>query len=489
MAHYALYVDEGMAYPVGGAPFRPSTAFPEYPFPPDSCGGNNPVYEGVRELFRVAGLDAGNYGTAKWNPLGEYVLPGERVLVKPNLVMHENPTGNGTDCLYTHPSVIAAVIDYVVIALHGGGHITLADAPMQSCDWGVLVDTSGIGNLVEWYRGQGIDIELKDLRGLKSTPKAGGLTQEIVEGSGGKVVDLSDSSSFNGLSQERIDSLRITNYDPRELARHHTSGKHEYFVSDELLRADVVVNLPKAKTHRKAGVTGALKNMVGVNVRKEYLPHHSNGSVAEGRDEYEKKSISRRFASLMLDRKNESMAMGGLLPLRWACVLTARLASVLGKRMHGDPYSEGSWWGNDTIWRTVVDLNKIVAHADKCGALRKERQRKMIVVCDMVTIGQGEAPLLPEPGEWHMLAFADDPASHDCAMARLMGTDESLIPTVHNALSYNGPYAFSSDGAAEAVCSSNDPRFNGLLVSELNEDMTYRAIPTAGWSARFERGA
>lgn len=487
MIIYSLYHDESMAYPEAGAPFRPGEAYPEYPFGADCASPNvNAIYAGVRETLRLAGLDAESYGTAAWNPLGAYIEPGMCVLVKPNLVMHENPTGNGTDCLYTHPSVVAAVIDYVVVALKGKGTVMLADAPMQSCNFDALVGQSGLSELVSWYRSRGVDIELKDMRGLKSVSTAAGLEQELVEDAAGKVIDLGTDSCFAGLPKERIDGLRITNYDPAELKRHHTQDRHEYYVSSCLLDADVVVNLPKAKTHRKAGVTGALKNMVGVNVRKEYLPHHSNGSAAEGCDEYEGANLFKRLMDDALDAGNSMLAQGPSCARRILAYL-ARGFRFLGKRTAPDAYTEGSWFGNDTIWRTVLDLNKIVFFADRDGVMRDEPQRRMVVLCDMVTVGQGEGPLLPEPGEWHMLAFSDDPCVHDVAMTRMMGTDPSIITTVGNALVYDGPYAWRDAGGELPACRSNDPAFDGVRVDGLNEDMRYKAKPTSGWAARFAR--
>ena len=44
--------------------------------------------------------------------------------------------------------------------------------------------------------------------------------------------------------------------------------------------------------------------MVGMNVRKEYLPHHTIGSVAEGGDEYKKKSLLRNIDDKLYDIKN-----------------------------------------------------------------------------------------------------------------------------------------------------------------------------------------
>ena len=487
MTVYSLYHDEDMVYPKGGAPYRPESAYPEYPFTIDGLSvESNDVYNGIRETMRLAGLDAENYGTASWNPLGAYIEPGMRVLVKPNLVMHMNPTGNGTDCLYTHPSVIAAVLDYIVIALKARGSIVLADAPVQSCDFDVLVEQSGLRELVSWYRFRGVDITLVDMRGLKSEYHEGTLKQTLVEDAAGQVIDLGRDSCFAGLSKERIDSLRITNYDPGELKKHHTQCKHEYYVSSFVLEADVVVNLPKAKTHRKAGVTGALKNMVGVNVRKEYLPHHSNGSKAEGFDEYEKKSRLKLASDGALDARNRLLLGGTALPKKGLGFL-ARGLGFLGKKTSGDFYREGSWHGNDTIWRTILDLNKIVFFADKDGVMRDETQRRMILFCDMVTVGQGEGPLLPEPGEWHMLAFCDEPVTHDTAMARLMGTDESIITTIHESLAYTGPFAWRVPSEALPVCVSNATEFDGVSVDMLNEDKHYQAKPASGWAACFAK--
>ena len=52
------------------------------------------------------------------------------------------------------------------------------------------------------------------------------------------------------------------------------------------MAGDLVVNLPKLKTHKKACVTGALKNLVGINGNKDYLPHHRLGGSRTGGDCY-----------------------------------------------------------------------------------------------------------------------------------------------------------------------------------------------------------
>lgn len=308
---YGLDVNECMRYPRCGAPFRPAEAYPEHPS--SALMSDNSVYKGVRELFRLSGLDEGNCGTPGLNPLGAYVRPGDRVLVKPSLVMDVNPSGNGANCLYARPSAIVTVVDYVCVALDGTGEVVIAHAPMQSCDFERLVEQSGLAELVVWYSVRGVDAVLKGLRDLRSGETSGGLEQQI-GGARGRVINLGQENSFCGFPSGRIGALRIANYDPRELRSHHGSAQHEYCVAAELLEADVIVSLPRANTHRKAGVTGALKNTVGVNARQEYLPRHASGSAAKGRDEHEKSSCSERERKA--SRRGEQSLGRGRRPLQ-----------------------------------------------------------------------------------------------------------------------------------------------------------------------------
>ena len=63
-------------------------------------------------------LTAAHYRSAEWNPLGGFVRPSDRVVLKPNFVRNfrESSPEDG-DCLVTHGAVIRAVLDYVYIAL------------------------------------------------------------------------------------------------------------------------------------------------------------------------------------------------------------------------------------------------------------------------------------------------------------------------------------------------------------------------------------
>lgn len=117
----------------------------------------------IRESLYNMGFDKENFGTKHWNPLKELIKPGDVVLIKPNMVMHINEKhDNGIDCMITHPSLVRAIVDYVVLALEGRGTIIIGDAPVQSCDFERLVEEQGYSNIVNFYKEKGIEIELID---------------------------------------------------------------------------------------------------------------------------------------------------------------------------------------------------------------------------------------------------------------------------------------------------------------------------------------
>ena len=96
----------------------------------------------IRDLFLNLGMDYENYDKPEWNPLKDIVSPGDIVLLKPNMVLHEHNDGPEFDLfsVITHPSIVRAVADYAVIALQGNGRIIIGDAPLQTCKYDLLVN-------------------------------------------------------------------------------------------------------------------------------------------------------------------------------------------------------------------------------------------------------------------------------------------------------------------------------------------------------------
>ena len=64
--------------------------YPEYLWQGEIAEKENKVYETVRSTFILAELDKQHIGMKEWNPLGEYISPGDTVLLKPNWVENKN---------------------------------------------------------------------------------------------------------------------------------------------------------------------------------------------------------------------------------------------------------------------------------------------------------------------------------------------------------------------------------------------------------------
>lgn len=462
-----LAFSEDAEYPSSSGFFRPDVRYPEYPFGDDISEERNEAYELVRKGFYLAGFDRENYGKKEWNPLADVIRKGETVLLKPNLVMHKNLGGYGEECLYTHPAVVAAAVDYVYLALGNSGKIVIADAPMQECDFAELVEKSGYGNLIGYYQQKNINVELVDLRN-KVTVCDGDIHKATRDNGTGIIIDLVDNSAFKELSVTQIKRLRITNYDPNVLLENHNQRHHKYCIAPEVLDADVVINMPKPKTHRKAGVTIAQKNLIGVNAGKEYLPHHSLGSKKGGGDAYRSPNFFLALANVLLDLKNVCEKKEKYVLCRIAIILY-KFLKYIGKRLMREKYFEGSWYGNDTIWRTIKDINYIVDHADKEGIIQTERQRRQIVIADLIVAGEGEGPLMPEPHKLNTVVIALNNLTCDKVICSLMGIDYRRIPSICQA------------EAIQENIISNRPMWDDKRFEELYHNMNPFVLP-AGWS-------
>lgn len=311
---------EFVQYPVE-SPYHPRENYPEYPF-----GGaylaaeENVVYAMVRQCLLGLELDTEGFGTPTWNPLGGTVNPGDTVLVKPNMVLHIHKRlgAEGLHSLVTHSSITRAVLDYVVVALKGKGRIILGDAPIQYCEFDTVTHELGYDDILSFYHQRGIDISLVDFRLYKSSLNKKALVSVQTNTDGCLdnqcvAVDVGRLSRLDGIAA-KYKQFRVTNYDPATMLHHHTLVRHQYLIHKSVLEADVVINLPTLKTHRKVGLTCALKNMVGINGIKDCLPHHRRGSTFEGGDEYLHKSALKN--GLWIFRKLLIVQMFRGVPLR-----------------------------------------------------------------------------------------------------------------------------------------------------------------------------
>jgi uncharacterized protein (DUF362 family) len=133
-------------------------------------------------------------------------LAGKRVVLKPNLVeYHRNKVIN------THPHVVAAAIE--LCRREGAADVIVAEGPGHWRNVEYLVQASGLGDVLRHYQVSFTDLNHDE---PVKTPNLGRLT-----------------------------------------------GLEYLFLTRTVLSADVVISLPKLKTHHWAGATLSLKNFFG----------------------------------------------------------------------------------------------------------------------------------------------------------------------------------------------------------------------------------
>jgi uncharacterized protein (DUF362 family) len=470
------------------SPYSPGTTYPEYPFDSNTIEENvNHAYEGVRNALHLLQLDEENYGQKNWNPLGQIIHPGETVVLKPNWIrdFRETQTGHG-DCLITHGSIIRATLDYVYIALKGNGRIIIADAPQEDANFDAIQRISEMNKIQEFYRRySNLEVEVYDLRPEKTRTVDGvtiGYDQLPGDPNGYVKVDLGQNSMFAQI-EHLCHLVYGSDYDTSEIRRHHTGGVHEYLISRTIMEADCIINLPKLKTHKKTGLTICMKNLVGINGNKNWLPHHRLGTPSQGGDQ---------FADNGLKHKIERRTMAcfrGLFPLLGPLRSSlAKPLKVIGQSIFGntntDTIRSGNWYGNDTTWRMVLDLNRIITYADKNGYLQENPTRRIFFIVDGIIGGEGNGPLDPVSKSSGIVVSGMNPVAVDLACARIIGFDYNRIPLLSQALDNNHPMHLAAFGYDEVTCRLNTQEF-GCPLNQFDE-LIIPFKPHFGWQGHVE---
>lgn len=466
------------------APYHPERIYSEFPFKNDANVNieKNDVYRMVRELFIHNNMDEKNFGTNKWNPLGKYIKSGDTVLLKPNLVSHCNPSEpdkqKQLDCLITHPSVVRVLFDYTYIALKGRGKIIIADAPVQGCDFEELKNNSGYGTLIEYLKTKEtkmFKVDFADLRDTVMYSENGKKRQRDNRNKKyeGVVIDLKEDSYFNSVECKK--RLRITDYAASDTVKHHNDGKNEYCISEVLLKSDVIINVSKPKTHRIAGYTAALKNLIGINTRKEYLPHHRRGMKKNGGDEYtEGHVVLKCINSKGNDIKNWALKNQFDFISDMANAFSRSIGIVLDNK-EKKRKKFGMWYGNDTIWRTILDVNHIVCYCGNDAMIHRSKQRQILNFGDMIVCGEQEGPLRPTYKRVGGILFSDNAVEFDMCVVKLMGFDYREFPVLVNALQDKKLF---QQAETDIFLNSNDGRYQGKI---LDLEKTFEFIPSSGW--------
>jgi len=427
----------GDEYP-SDAPYDPHVRYPEY-IGKRIAKSRNAIYEGVRNLLRDLGFDAGNYGTSHWNPLGHIVKPGDRVFIKPNFVTHEYRVSCGEPgdlfAVVTHPSVIRAVADYVAIALDGEGEIILGDNPSIDADFAKLTSRLSLHELAEVYAHTGIAFRIMDLRPLR-TPDLSvygfkHATQQCTgDPEGRTVMNLGKESYFYDCNPLLFRGVFLKRW---ETIKHHHWSTQEYSFSNTILNSDVYISLPKLKTHRKVGVTLNIKGLVGIMMDKNYLIHWRIGFPALGGDEFPPPTRWLDYAllavrHLLIDVLPEKL----LLRLKRALSGTCLKLLLDDTRCLSHSMPRGGWQGNDTCWRMAADIyNAFIADKTQWRA-KRGRSFKTFSVVDGVMAGEGNGPFCPRLRRAGVLIAGENLLHVDCVGSRLMDFDLSRIGYLRN---------------------------------------------------------
>ncbi|MBU1911921.1 MAG: DUF362 domain-containing protein [Candidatus Omnitrophica bacterium] len=440
-------------------PYFPNAIFPEYPFADKRIDKNNEAYGSLRQLLLLLGLDAENFGKKSWNPFGSFIFPGNIVLLKPNFMRHFNERG-GAKGLITHGSVIRAAVDYVYIALKGKGRIIVADGPMDDADFGKIANLTGLYEIRRFYKEKaGFDIEVCDLRQEKVIKKGEEIIHRdklIGDPLGYSVVDLGGLSAFK---KDKLDykSFRGSECKVDVMNLHHNEKRDEYLISNTFLSADVIINLPKMKTHKRAGVTLALKNIVGITGDRNWLPHSSEPAAGNNKN---KLSLKDRVKKFLINIINLAK------PLRDTL---RQIAGVTEATVHA-----GNWYGNDIIWRTILDLGHITKCSDKNGKITKNEQRKCFVIVDGIVGGEADGPTNPTPKPCGVLAAGFEGLKVDMTVTRVMGFDPMKVPKFKNI----------NTGPRDINCVSNIKDWNGNIFDFTGRYLDFK--PHYGWKGHIE---
>ena len=415
----------------------------------------------------------------------DFLTPGARVVLKPNWIKEHDeryPGPGHWQHVVTHPAVIEAVVRWVAPRL-GRGFITICDAPQTDSSFRKIREYCELDQMLERCRAHypNIEMSLLDLRPEEWRAVDGVTVSRMrLDGDplGSTHVRLNEASEFVG--HHGHGRLYGASYDMAETNQRHTGTRHEYLLCRTPMEADVLINMPKLKTHKKVGFTCALKNLVGINANKNWLPHHTEGTPLDGGDQFPAATLKSRLEHRWMGTakrwlKNRQVMSRMFIPVKKA----ARLVFGDTQRV----IRSGNWQGNDTCWRMVLDLNKCLLFYDGTGR-RRARPIRYLAVVDGIVGGEGNGPMSPDPKPCGVILAGTHPVAVDCAAATLMGFAWERLSLLKNAFEIK-ELDFTPFSADQIELISNRPEWNKRLV-QLDADDAFHFRPHFGWRGAIE---
>ena len=413
------------------------------------------------------------------------IRPGEWVVIKPNMVKESKENDPSEwECVITSPSIIRLVCEHVCERLGRSGRVTICDAPQTDSSFreiARLLDLQGIA--ARCKNKHGTEVEIIDLRNEEWLSDSGIITKrEKLKGDprGAVVFNLGEQSLFCGHRGEG--HYYGADYNSDVVNRHHYGKIHEYLICTTPILADVFINLPKMKTHKKTGVTLSLKNLVGINADKNWLPHHTEGSPRSGGDQFPNlkiwQMIEQRAAYFARKLAMEFPNIGPKLSKKLRKAGTVAFGA--GDRV----IRSGNWHGNDTAWRMVLDLNRCLLYGNPDGTLRMESPKRCYSLIDGIVGMEGNGPMQGDSVDSNVVIGGIDPVAVDMVAARIMGFDWRRIPVIREALLLNA-LPITNCLPADVNVVSDIPDWNGPF-REVERRNFLKFKPHFGWTGHIE---
>lgn len=391
-----------------------STAPPSHPLvsfrydPAVTYGNNspydkkdNPAYGLVWQTVEDLGLGDSN------SPLTSLIKEGDTVLIKANLL-------SAHGAAYSQPSVVRPLIDMAIRA----GATTIYVGDGSPCyDWTeAAIDEAHYDEMMSALQSAhpGITLETINLDDRSSWHWVYLGTESSFAGSGYSDYDLA-SSNKNTL----YNTLYYKTPDPHGV---NPNGQvlGWYAISDGVLGANVVINVPKMKNHWNMINTLAIKNLVGTTVACTY---------------------------------DNSYADYSRIP-------------------HFRTHATGNelYFANNIYWRSILDVNKILLYADKQGNLQTIPQRKYLCVLDGIQANERNAGG-DDPYERKVVLASVDPVALDAVASRLMGYNFNVIWGIKKMTSETAhPIGTHDPNRVVVMGDIVDSRFNYILQHDSEWD-------------------
>jgi len=395
------------------------TSYPRIHQPESFTSNRSPVYPLVARALMLL------HPENPENPLGNLIRPGDTVVIKPNwCTQHKFPFP------ITHPSVVVPLVEFALRA--GAARVNVIEAPMTL--------PRGAG----WFWSS-VFLGTPELKQLIAE-RHGGAEVNFIDGNADDFlwVDVGEASELREYDLLALDHDGHTGFENNMFfnvpdCRGYNPGKYRKglaAIARSFLDCDVFINAPKLKTHGYTGITVALKNLMGLNVRSTI--HRMEPEILRAYEE--RPDIAECRESPLRDIPHFDRAkLGDWKWGQWGCAETNYYAGP----------------GNDVLWRTLADLNKIIRCAAPDGTLQREPVRRCLTVVDGIVGTDRTGPITNSLVRSGCVVAGRDPVAVDAVCAYIMGWDPLALNLITNCSRCDPLPIGTMEGFLEGVVGEN----------------------------------